>query len=314
MRYFLAGACGFIGSEMAKKLLQNEENEVVIYDNLSSGSLDLVKDIAGDKRVSIVIGDIKDLKKLTYSMLYCDAVYHFASNADIAKAMTDPTIDFYEGTLLTQNILEAMRRNGIKRIIYASGSGVYGDHKDKWMNEDMYPMLPVSPYGASKLAGEALISAYCHMFDMEGFIFRFANVIGKNSTHGVILDFINKLKINPENLEIWGNGEQSKSYIYVDDVISGILEAIQWTEKKYNYYNIATLDYITVKQIADIICEEMNLQNVKYRFTSNENKGWKGDIGICRLDSAKIRNLGWENNYTTQKAVRKSIREMLGKE
>jgi len=310
VKYFIAGGAGFIGSEMAHKLW-NEGHEIIIYDNLSSGNIKLVEDLIHKKRFYFYKADIKDLKTLTECMQGCDAILHFASNADIAKAISDPTIDFYEGTLLTQNILEAMRINGIKKIIYASGSGVYGDHKDKWMDEDTSPMLPVSPYGASKLAGEALISAYCHMFDMEGFIFRFANVIGKNSTHGIILDVINKLKNNSKDLELLGNGAQSKSYVYIDDIIDGILEAIQWDG---NYYNIATLDYITVKQIADIICEEMDLKNVKYHFTSTENKGWKGDIGICRLDSTKLRNLGWENKYTTEQAVRKSIREMLGKE
>jgi UDP-glucose 4-epimerase len=312
VKYFLAGGCGFILSSILHRLIKEEpQSEFVVYDNLSSGKLELLDDIKDNLRLKIIIGDVKDLPKLTESMKFCDTILHFCSNADIAKAISDPTIDFYEGTLLTQNILEAMRINDIKKIIYASGSGVYGDHKDKWMDEDTSPMLPVSPYGASKLAGEALISAYCHMFDIEGFIFRFANVIGKNSTHGIILDVINKLKNNSKDLELLGNGSQSKSYVYIDDIIDGIFEAIQWDG---NYYNIATLDYITVKQIADIICEEMNLKNVEYHFTSTENKGWKGDIGICRLDSTKLRNLGWENKYTTEQAVRKSIREMLGKE
>jgi len=194
MRYFVAGGAGFIGSETCHRLARNPDNHIVVYDNLSSGRYDLIKDLESNLNFIFVRGDIKDLKKLTEAMRYSDVVYHFASNADIAKAMADPTIDFYEGTLLTQNILEAMRINGVKKIIYASGSGVYGDHKDIWMNEDISPMIPVSPYGASKMAGEALISAYCHMFDMTGFVFRFANVIGKNSTHGAILDFINKLK------------------------------------------------------------------------------------------------------------------------
>lgn len=318
MKYFLAGGGGFIGAELAHKLLREEVDcEIVIYDKLVHGN-HLILDLFDNPRVKIYICDIKDLEQLIVAMENCDTVYHFASNADIAASISNPTIDFYEGTLLTQNILEAMRINKIKRIIYASGSGVYGDHKSNWMDEDISPMLPVSPYGASKLAGEALISAYCHMFDIQAFIFRFANVIGKNSTHGVILDFINKLKNNPKTLEILGNGHQSKSYIYIDDIINGIREAIQyadiWDSNPYNYYNIATLDYITVKKIADVICEEMELKDVEYIFTSNENKGWRGDIGTCRLNSDKLRSLGWKNKYTTVQAVRKSIREMLGKE
>lgn len=317
MRYFIAGGCGFIGSEMAKKLLQNEENEVVIYDNLSSGSLDLVKDISQDKRVSVVVGDIKDLKKLTYSMLYCDAVYHFASNADIAKAMADPTIDFYEGTLLTQNILEAMRRNGIKKIIYASGSGVYGDHLDAWVVEDCEDMHPISPYGASKLAGEALISAYCHLFDMVGIVFRFANVVGKNSTHGVIKDFIGKLHANPFRLDILGSGMQLKGYIHVDDVTDALLLMNKKIDSKgFYYYNVAPNTQITVTDIADMVIFEMKLNNVIINLESNTQYmgGWKGDVGIIKMNSDKLRGWGWMPTYESKGAVKTAIREMLGKE
>jgi len=311
-RYFVCGGLGFIGHHVVKRLLKEQPDcEIVIYDNLSSGKLEFLEDVKDDSRLKIIIGDIKDLPKLIDSMKNIDTVWHFASNPNISAAITDPTIDFYEGTLLTQNILESMRINGVKKIIYASGSGVYGDAGETEMDENYSPMIPISTYGASKIAGESLISSYCHMFDIVGRVYRFANVIGSNPTHGVILAFIEKLKNNPKQLEILGNSKQSKSYIYVEDIIDGILATESASKKQYDYFNIATQDYIEVNEIADIICEEMKLDNVEYHMTSNETRGWKGDIGVCRFDTNKIRSYGWGNKFTTREAVRKVTREIL---
>jgi len=201
MKYFIAGGAGFIGSTLVHKLLEKEPDaKIIIYDNLSTGRLSYIKDLNSNLNVEFILGNIRDLQFLTESMKGCDVVYHFASNADISKAMTDPTIDFWEGTYLTQNILEAMRINGIKKIIYASGSGIYGDH-GHFKIKERTPLRPVtSTYGASKLAGESLICAYSHMFDIQYRIYRFANVVGGNQTHGVVSDFIIRLKKNPLNL------------------------------------------------------------------------------------------------------------------
>lgn len=242
-------------------------------------------------------------------MKQVDIVYSLASNPDISKAITQPDIDFWEGTYLINNVLEAMRKNNVKKLLYASGSGVYGDVGDIVTNEDYSPMLPASTYGASKLACEALICSYCKMFDMNAAAFRFANVVGPNQTHGVAYDFINKLKKDNSVLDILGDGNQSKSYIYITDIV----DALRLIEKSYlhnyNYYNVATLDYITVTEIANIVVERMKCGLVPYRYAGGD-RGWKGDVPVVRLDSNKIRRLGWKNQYTAHQAMVMSVDAM----
>ena len=312
MKYFIAGGGGFIGSTLVHRLLHDfQDVEVIVFDNFSSGKYEFLKDVANDDRVQIIEGDIKDLPLLIESMKGSNIVVHLASNPDIAKAITDPSIDFWQGTYLTFNVLEAMRILGIEKIIYASGSGIFGDWGDTEIFEDQSPMLPISTYGASKLAGESLISAYSYMFDIQARIFRFANVIGPNATHGVIFDFINKLKINNGGLEILGSGNQKKSYIYVEDVLDAIFSIGFKSGSRYEYYNIATLDTISVTEIANIVIQEMKLNNVEYVYTGKD-VGWRGDIKTVLMNSDKIRSItGWTNKYTTKEAVEKTVKELL---
>lgn len=311
MNYFIAGGAGFIGSHIAKKLLDEERSsEIFIYDNFSSGKEQHVKEILSSSRFHIVKGDIKDISTLVDAMKDMDIVYSVASNPDISKAISQPDIDFWEGTYLINNVLEAMRRNGVKKLIYASGSGVYGDVGATVTDEDFSPMLPSSTYGASKLACEALICSYCHMFDMDAAAFRFANVVGPNQTHGVGYDFIRRLRKNPGELRILGDGTQSKSYIHVSDVVDALRLVEKTALKGYGYYNVATLDHITVTEIADLTVKLMGLSDVRYAYTGGD-RGWKGDVPVVRLDSQKIRHLGWKNHYTTQQAMEMSIRAML---
>ncbi len=309
--YFIAGGAGFIGSHLARKFINEEKNsKVVIYDNFSSGRMWHLEDIVDSTNLKIIEGDIKDVELLVNSMKGCDCVYHFASNPDISKAVTQPDIDFWEGTFLTNNIVEAIRKNGIKKLIYASGSGIYGDTGFNEAAEDYRPMVPISTYGASKLAGEALISSYCFMFDINAAAFRFANVVGPNQTHGVGYDFINKLIANPSELDILGNGTQSKSYIYVYDV----LNAIRLVETKFlngfSYFNVGTDDYITVKEIADIVVKLMKLDNVRLNFGKSD-RGWKGDVPVVRLNSEKIKKLGWRRQFSSGEAIEKSVLSMI---
>lgn len=309
--YMVVGGAGFIGSNMVRRLINEEQGIVYIYDNFSSGKMSHLEDVKNNERLKVFRGDIKDRDDLINALNNdIDVVYAFASNPDIARAVKEPDIDFWEGTYLINNILEAMRINGIKKLLYASGSGVYGDVGETVTDENYSPLRPVSTYGASKLACEALICSYCHMFDMQAAVFRFANVIGFNQTHGVGYDFVNKLRQNPNELCILGDGSQSKSYVYIDDIV----DAVRLVEKKgldiFEPYNVATMDSITVTEIADIVVERLKLKGVRYSYTGGD-RGWKGDVPVVRLNSNKIRALGWNNKLTSKQAMEKSIETMI---
>jgi len=310
-KYFIAGGAGFIGSTLAHYLIKNPENQIVVYDNLSSGDIHFLDDICHLNNLKIVLDDIKNFDRLRIKMAGSDVVFHFASNADIAAAVNNPLIDFENGALLTQNVLEAMRINGIKKIIYASGSGVFGKTRGRVAHENYHPMIPISTYGASKLYGESLISAYCNMFDMDGKAYRFANVVGRRQTHGICFDFIRRLKEYPKKLHILGDGKQIKGYIHVDDVIDGIMMTKD-SRNQYDYFNLAPKDRITVTEIADAVVEEMGLKNVEYEYTGGLS--WKGDVADIKMSSGRARKYGWRPQYTSKEAIRKSIREMLEKE
>ena len=305
MKYFIAGGAGFIGSHITRLLLA-QGNEVTVYDNFTSGEDWHLETVINNPVLKIERKDIKDIDSLTVAMAGHDIVYHFASNPDIAKAVTQPDIDFWEGTYLTNNVLEAMRRSGTTKLIYASGSGVYGEVTETAIREDYPNMRPISTYGASKLACEALICSYSFMFGIDAAAFRFANVVGPNQTHGVGYDFVLRLLQDSSELRILGDGTQNKSYIYIDDVISAMRLVETKHLKGFDLYNIATLDSITVTEIANIAAGALGLTNVTYNYSGGK-RGWKGDVPIIRMDSSKIRALGWNNSYTTQEAIKRSI-------
>jgi len=307
-KYFITGGAGFIGSNMADALMKR--GEVTVFDNLTSGRMEHLEQHRSNPGFTFVEGEIGDLDQLTRAMEGHDAVCHFAANPDIAKSMLETDLDIREGTILTYNVLEAMRKNGVKEILYPSGSGIYGDLGIIPTPEDFGPLLPISMYGASKLACEGLISAFCHMFEMRGWVFRFANVVGERQTHGVGYDFINKLKANPAQLAIMGDGTQSKSYIHVSDVIKAMLFAYENAQERVNIFNVATDDYIDVSAIAEIVIEEMGLERVKLNFSGGD-RGWKGDVPKVRFNLDKVHGLGWRSKYNSEEAIRLSIREML---
>jgi UDP-glucose 4-epimerase len=311
-RYFLVGGAGFIGGHFVDRLIA-QRAQVTVYDNFSSGREWHLEGHLGSPLLRVVRGDASDLPILSAAMENHDVVIHLASNPDIARAATEPAIDFDQGTYLTHNVVEAMRMTGTRQILYASGSGVYGDLGELEAQEDYGPMVPISTYGASKLAGEALISAYCHMFGLHGCVYRFANVVGERQTHGVGFDFLRQLQATPKRLRILGDGTQSKSYIHVSDVIDAVLLAAGVPGgQRFRTYNVATGDYITVREIAELAVECMGLPSGGTEFVfAGGDRGWAGDVPIVRLDTSRIRTLGWANRMTTREALESSMQGML---
>jgi len=310
MRSLIVGGAGFIGSHMAIKLLKESGHHVVIYDNFTSGTDRHLQSIRDHENLEVIRKDVKDLPELTKAAAGADVIYHFASNPDISKAITQPDIDFWEGTYLTNNVAEAARQAGVKRIIYASGSGVYGDTGDQVVDENYSPLRPISTYGASKLAGEALLCSYCEMFGLQASGFRFANVVGPKQTHGVGYDFIRKLRENPRELAILGDGSQSKSYLHVEDVLRALETVLASNLPGFTAFNVATGDAITVSEIADMVCAKMQLKDVSYRYGGGK-RGWKGDVPVIRLDSEAIRKLGWKPRHNSAEAIAASLDAML---
>jgi UDP-glucose 4-epimerase len=311
--FLLVGGAGFIGSHFTDRLLASDRTRrVTLYDNFSSGRAWHFEDHARDRRLQVVHGDVQDSATLRRVMAGHDTVIHLASNPDIARAATEPDIDFRQGTELTHLVVETMRQTGTRRILYASGSGVYGDQGDREAHEDLGPQVPVSTYGASKLAGEALIASYAHMFGLRGCAFRFGNVVGRRQTHGVGFDFVRRLLQDPTRLPILGDGRQSKSYVHVGDVVSAVLLAHDKCTRPFEAFNVATGDYITVTEIADLACAclGLNAGEVRYEYAGGD-RGWKGDVPVVRLSTARIRSLGWRPTRTSAESLREAMAAML---
>jgi UDP-glucose 4-epimerase len=310
----LVGGAGFIGSHFADALLADKATKrVTLYDNLSSGREWHYAHHAEDPRLRVVRGDANDLEALSEAMGGHDLVVHLASNPDIAAAMTNPAVDFDDGTLISHHVVEAMRRTGVPRVAYASGSGVYGDLGEREADEDHGPLVPISTYGASKLAGEALISAYAYMFDLQGFAFRFGNVVGRRQTHGVGFDFLHKLRADPTRLEVMGDGSQSKSYVLVSDVAAAVIGVCDYgIAEPFRAFNVATGDYITVREIADLAVEVAGLDHGDVEISyGDQPRGWKGDVPVVRLDTTRIRATGWSPSAGSREALRASMQAML---
>ncbi len=315
-RFFIVGGAGFIGSHFVDQLLgpSGDAGCVTIYDNFSSGRSWHYEHHLSDRRFAVAKGEAGDLALLTAAMAGHDVVIHLASNPDIARAATEPEVDFYQGTLLTNNVVEAMRRSGVPQLLYASGSGVYGELGHTPVTEDAGPFLPVSTYGASKLAGEALIASYCAMFGLRACAFRFANVVGPRQTHGVGFDFLRRLTADPSTLRILGDGQQSKAYIHVLDVVSAVLLALEKSTLPFQVFNVSTLDAMTVSEIAEQAVQCLGLaREPAYLFTGG-SRGWKGDVPVVRLDSTRIRALGWNSRWNSSEAIRAALESMKREE
>src|SRR5206468_64686 len=303
---FVVGGAGFIGSHLVEALLRRSNEEVVVYDNLSSGTKSRLQSVLDHGRLRLVIADIETFDDLVRTMQGCDHLYLLASNPDISLAVADPAIDFWRGTFLTHNVLEAMRINAVSRLTYTSGSGVYGDQCETEVDEEFGPLIPISTYGASKLASEAMIAAYAHMFGIDAVVFRFANVVGPRQTHGITYDFVRRLLQDPVRLEILGDGSQSKSYIHVTDVVEAMMLVSEQGWEGFEIFNVGTGDYITVAEIADLVVERMRLRKTRYSYTGGD-RGWKGDVPIVRFRSGKLASLGWRCAYSSREAIIASI-------
>jgi UDP-glucose 4-epimerase len=308
MRAFVTGGAGFIGSHLVDALIEKGYT-VTVYDNLSSGKKEFIEHHIGKEFFTFIKADLLDQKKLEESLEDHEVVFHLAANPDVRLGVKKPEIA-KQDILATYNLLDAMRLKDIKKIVFSSSSTIYGETPEISLPENYGPLLPISVYGAAKLAAEGLISSFCHTFDMQGWIFRFANVVGERGTHGVIVDFINKLKRNPKELEILGDGKQRKSYLYVKDCIDGMLFGFEHANEQINLFNLGSEGATEVNKIAEMVVKEMNLKNVTFKYTGGE-RGWKGDIPRFQFDISKINKLGWKAKYSSDEAVRKAIRDLL---
>jgi len=316
LRHFITGGAGFIGSHLADALLA-EGARVVIYDNLRAGRREWLHPHRQNPRFHFMPGDLLDFEKLGAAMAPSDVVWHFGANTDMVIGRTQTEVDVRDGILATRHVLEAMRQNGVKELLFPSSGAIYGDIANPPATEEYGPLLPVSLYGAAKLASEGLISAYCHLFEMKAWIFRFGNVIGPRMSHGIICDFVEKLRSNPHELEILGDGRGEKNYFLVEDCLDGMRFAHRHAHLDADHpcdiFNLGSRSTTKVEMIVRIVIEEMGLRNVRLRYTGGE-RGWPGDQPRVYMDVSKMLKLGWAARLTSTEAVRIATRRYLGKE
>lgn len=312
MKILITGGAGFIGSHLADRLLA-EGNEVVAFDNLLRGRISNLDEASKNSNFKFIKGDILNKDELfkVFEENNFDVVFHMAANSDIASSHANPDVDFGNTLTTTYNVLLAMKEYGVKDIVFASTSAIYGDAGVS-VDENYGPLFPISHYGASKLASEAYISSFCENYGFKAWITRFPNVVGERATHGAIYDFINKLRKNPKELEVLGNGKQCKPYLYVKDLVDAILLVWKNTNERINFFNLGVESRTTVTRMAEMVIEEMKL-DASIRYTGGD-KGWVGDVPQFSYSLDKIHNLGWNANYTSDDAVRKSIQYILEKD
>lgn len=311
MNIFVAGGAGFIGSHLIDQLLVSGHT-VLCADKLIMGNHNIAH-LRSNASFIFCNCDLSEQDQVDalFKVHNIDVVYHLAANSDIQKSAKDPSIDYRNTLLTTRTILEAMRKTSVKKLFFASTSAVYGEMLDITLSEDTGGLMPVSYYGGAKLASEALISSYVAMCDMSAVVFRFPNVIGPRLTHGVVFDFIKKLRINSSELEILGDGTQCKPYIYVMDLIIAIMMLTKEFKPGEEVYNIGVYGNGTsVTRIAEIVVDELGLNNVTFSYTGG-SRGWKGDVPRFSYDISKILSTGWTPNYSSDEAVRQTVRDAV---
>jgi len=311
-KFFVTGGAGFIGSHLVNRLLE-EGNQVTVYDNLVSGEKENIEHHLGKPNFRFIQADLLDFEALKDAMKGHEVIWHLGANTDIREGNRVTDLDLKNCTIATRNVLEAMRENDINKILFSSSACVYGDAPQIALSETFGPVLPINLYGAGKLACEGLISAYCHLFDLKAWIFRFGNVVGGGMGHGVIYDFIQKLKKNSEELEILGDGNQEKPFFLVEDCIEGMLCAFQRANSQYDVYNLGCSSFTKISKIAQIVAEEMGLSDVKFKYTGGK-RGWPGDSPMVHFNVEKMKGLGWEARHSSDEAVRLAARRLLDKE
>ena len=308
MKAFVTGGAGFIGSNLADRLLLRGHN-VVVYDNLSTGQLSFLDGARKNPRCAFIQGDLLDLSTLNSAMEGSNFVFHLAANADVRFGLEHPRRDLEQNTIATFNVLEAMRTNRVDKIAFSSTGSIYGESKVIPTPEDAPFPIQTSLYGASKLAGEGLIAAYCEGYGMQSWIFRFVSILGERYTHGHIWDFVKQMLKDPKNLRVLGNGQQRKSYLYVQDCLDAIEMATEKANDKVNVFNLGTPEYCQVNDSIGWICEAMDVEP-KLDYTGGE-RGWVGDNPFIFLDTKRVQSLGWEPRLTIREAVQTTVRYLL---
>ncbi len=306
----VTGGAGFIGSHLVERLLL--DNEVTVLDNFSSGRIEFLEPYRDIPDFHLLTGDLMNPKILDNAVSGKDFIFHLAANPDVKLGAENTHVHLEQNVLATYNLLEAMRKNDVRQMAFTSTSTVYGEASEVPTPEDYGPLLPISLYGASKLSCEALISSYCHTFQMQSWIYRFANIVGERGTHGVLVDFIRKLRENPGKLEILGSGKQRKSYLEVKDCVCAMIHAVEHSTGEVNVFNIGSEDSVDVTEIADIVVGQMGLDGVEYNYTGGiDGRGWRGDVKLMLLSIEKIKRLGWSPELGSARALEVAVKALL---
>jgi UDP-glucose 4-epimerase len=305
MKAIITGGAGFLGSHLVDRLLNNGYH-VKVIDNLSTSTDEYMRPHFDNDKFEFLKMDILDLNAMKSEFRGFNVVFHFAANADIRRGLQDTWRDIEQNTIATYNILEAMRVNDIKKIIFASSAAVYGE-PDVFPTPEDVQLIQTSFYGASKAASESIIQAFCEGFGFQAWIYRFVSVVGERHPHGVTFDFYHKLKADPTRMEIIGDGTQRKSYMYIDDCIDGIMLGFEKAKDKVNIFNLGWENYINVNTVADTVTNELGLKDVKYDYTGG-SRGWVGDSPLVHLSIEKIKSLGWQPKVSCEEGIRRTVR------
>jgi len=312
LKIFVTGGAGFIGSQLVDRLI-DQDHEVTVYDNISSGREEFIRHHSGNPRFRFIKGELLDSDLVHKSMANHELVCHLAANSQAMEGIRRTRLDLELNTLATYNVLEGMRLNGVGKIIFTSSGTVYGDIPNIELSERYGPMLPISLYGASKLACEGLISAFSNLFNIHAWMFRFGNIIGPRATHGVIYDLLEKLRRDPTVLEVLGDGNQTKPYVYISDCLDGVLYCFEKSDEQVNLFNLAPHSVTSVKTIVKTLLEKTGNQATKVNYTGGVKGGggWPGDVAKVKLDATKAYKLGWKPKYSSDEAVSKTIDDLL---